>query len=157
MSVHFSSASDDHATPQALFDELNEEFGFTLDVCASDHNTKVDDGYFTVEEDGLTKDWRRYALGGAVWMNPPYGRQIGKWIEKAHFTATSGATVVCLLPARTDTRWFHEFIWDEDAHRPYDRVEIRLLKGRVKFGNAKTGAPFPSMVVIFRAKLTKDS
>lgn len=128
----FTSNTDLWATPQSLFNELDAEFGFTLDVCASDDNTKCAN-YFTKEHDGLAQDWAGYMC----WMNPPYGREIGKWVAKA-----SRHNCVCLLPARTDTKWFHEYI--------YHKAEIRFLKGRVKFGNAKCGAPFPSMVVVFR-------
>lgn len=134
LGVHFSSATDDWATPQALFDVLDQEFGFTLDVCASPANAKCPT-FFTEELDGLAHDWR-----GVCWMNPPYGDAIAAWVEKAWVSAEEGATVVCLLPARTDTAWW----WD------YCRYgEIRFLRGRLKFGAATTSAPFPSAVVIF--------
>ena len=139
--VHFSSATDEWATPQELFDQLHAEFGFTLDVCATADNAKCL-LYFAREANGLAKDWR----GHVCWMNPPYGGEIGAWVAKA---ATSGALVVALLPARTDTRWWHDFIWDEKHHRPRSCVQVRLLKGRLKFGAAKAGAPFPSAVVVF--------
>jgi len=130
----FSSKTDLWATPQSFFDGLNKEFNFTLDVCASKENAKCEK-YFTKEDDGLDKDW----YGEMCFMNPPYGREIGKWIEKA-----SQYDCVCLLPARTDTRWFHNFI--------YGKAEIRFIKGRLKFGDCKNAAPFPSMVVIFKKK-----
>lgn len=139
--VHFSSASVEWSTPQALFDQLDAEFGFTLDVCASAENAKLR-RFFTREANGLAKDW----FGHVCWMNPPYGRTISAWVGKA---ATCGALVVALLPARTDTRWWHEFIWDAEHHAPRPGVQVRLLKGRVKFGGAKAGAPFPSAVVVF--------
>ena len=103
-SVHFSSRTDVWATPQALFDELHAEFAFTLDVCALSENAKCG-RYFTPETDGLAQAWT-----GTCWMNPPYGRHIGKWVAKAYQSARDGATVVCLLPARTDTRWWHECV-----------------------------------------------
>lgn len=132
----FSSKSDMWATPQPFFDALNAEFGFTLDVCATPDNAKCE-RYYTPEDDGLAQDWG----GNTVWCNPPYGREIGKWIEKA---AESKTLVVMLLPARTDTAWFHNYI--------YQKAEIRFIRGRLKFGGAKNSAPFPSMIVIFRSK-----
>ena len=136
MNVHFSSKTDEWETPQDLFDKLNKEFGFDLDPCATEENKKCE-CFYSPSEDGLSKCW-----GGsnAVFMNPPYGRQIGKWVEKA-MNESVYTTVVCLLPARTDTKWFHDCIL------PYG--EIRFLRGRLKFGNSKNSAPFPSMVVIF--------
>lgn len=132
----FSSKTDLHATPLDFFAELDAEFSFETDVCALPENAKCAN-YYTPEIDGLAQEWR-----GTCWMNPPYGRTIGKWIEKAYLSAQKGATVVGLLPARTDTRWFHDFI--------YGKAEIRFVKGRLKFGEAKENAPFPSMVVIWR-------
>lgn len=146
--VHFSSATDDWATPQDLFDELNEEFGpFELDVCADFHNRKCD-YYFSKENDGLKQDW---SVRKRIWMNCPYGRGIIDWVRKAYEASCDGATVVCLLPARTDTRWFHDFIWDRETNAPYThpRTQVRFLKGRVKFGGHKNSAPFPSMIVVF--------
>ena len=118
-----------------IFDELNKEFGFELDVCALPENAKCEK-YYTPEIDGLKQQWR-----GICWMNPPYGREIGAWMEKAYESSLEGATVVCLVPARTDTRWFHDFAM---------RGEIRFIKGRLKFGDSKNSAPFPSAVVVFR-------
>lgn len=132
MNVHFSSKTDQWATPQNFFDRLNEEFHFELDVCADEKNTKCKK-FFTEEMDGLKMQW-----GGVNWMNPPYGREIGKWVKKA----SENPLTVCLLPARTDTRWFHDYI--------LGKAEIRFIKGRLKFGDSKNSAPFPSMVVIFR-------
>lgn len=134
--VMFSSKTDMWETPQDFFDKLNEEFHFTVDVCAIPKNAKCEK-FFTPEMNGLKQEWT-----GICWCNPPYGREIGKWVEKAYIASTWGATVVMLLPARTDTKWFHEYI--------YNKAEIRFIKGRLKFGNSKTAAPFPSMVVIFR-------
>jgi phage N-6-adenine-methyltransferase len=133
--VHFSSKTDLHATPQAFYDALNEEFGFELDVCALADNAKCEK-YYTPEQDGLKQKWE-----GVCWMNPPYGREIGKWMEKAYNASLGGATVVCLIPSRTDTRWWHKHVI---------LGEVRFIKGRLKFGNAKNCAPFPSAVVIFR-------
>lgn len=130
----FSSDSDEWETPQSVFDALDKEFGFTLDPCATDENHKCKT-YFTKEIDGLKQKW-----SGTVFMNPPYGRKIGIWIEKAFKESELDVTVVCLLPARTDTKWFHKFCM---------KGEIRFIKGRLHFGNSKQGAPFPSMIVVF--------
>lgn len=132
--VHYSSETAEWETPQALFDLLNTEFGFDFDVCATPENAKCV-RYFTAEDDGLVQEW-----AGACWMNPPYGGEIGRWVAKAHESGDAGATVVCLIPARTDTSWW----WDHARHG-----EVRFLRGRLQFGNAETGAPFPSAVVIF--------
>ncbi|MCH4356070.1 phage N-6-adenine-methyltransferase [Staphylococcus haemolyticus] len=140
MSVHFSSKSNEWTTPQYLFDELNEEFNFTLDPCATDENAKCSK-YFTIEDDGLSKDWSN----DVVFMNPPYGREIKKWIKKAYEESLNGATVVCLIPARTDTMYWHDFIFDKAD-------DIRFLKGRLKFGNGKNSAPFPSAIVVYKYK-----
>jgi phage N-6-adenine-methyltransferase len=137
MAVHFSSATDLWATPQDFFDGLNAEFGFTLDVCANADNAKCAD-YFTAEQDGLAQDWR-----GVCWMNPPYGRGIGAWMRKAYESAQVGATVVCLVPARTDTAWWWGYAM---------KGEVRFIRGRLKFGGRKENAPFPSAVVIFRGE-----
>ena len=135
-SLHFSSKTDDWATPQGFFECLQLEFQFSLDPCASLENAKCLK-FFTVLENGLAQDWSNEI----VFMNPPYGRGIGKWMQKAFESSRQGATVVCLVPSRTDTAWFHNYAM---------RGEIRLLRGRLKFGNAKNSAPFPSAVVIFR-------
>ena len=134
--VMFSSASDLWETPQDFFNELDAEFHFTTDVCATPENAKC--GYFfTPEVDGLSMAWV-----GRCWMNPPYGKEIGKWVKKASNEVKRGVPlVVCLLPARTDTRWFHDYI--------YGKAQIRFVRGRLKFGGSKNSAPFPSMVVIF--------
>lgn len=133
--VMYSSKTDDWATPQDFFDTLNAEFNFTLDPAADDENHKCEQ-YFTCEQDGLKQKWE----GQRVFCNPPYGREIGRWVEKA---ATCGPEVcVMLLPARTDTKWFHRWI--------YGKAEIRFIKGRLKFGDSKNSAPFPSMVVVFK-------
>ena len=137
--IHFSSATDLWSTPQDLFDKLDAEHGFTLDVCATPENAKCKN-YFTKAQDGLSKQWE-----GVVWMNPPYGREISNWMYKADLSAQSdGTTVVCLVPARTDTNWWHKYAI---IH------EVRFIRGRLKFGNAKNSAPFPSAVVIMRKKV----
>lgn len=134
LAVHFSSATDQWATPQALFDEIAQEFNFETDVCALPSSAKCKN-YFTPEDDGLSQEWR-----GVCWMNPPYGREIGRWMKKAYESSQAGATVVCLVPARTDTEWW----WQYARHGL-----IRIIKGRLKFGDAKSSAPFPSALVIF--------
>lgn len=135
----FSSATGEWETPQALFDELNKEFWFTFDLAASNDNKKCAH-FYTIYDNSLNKDWLK--LNGCLWLNPPYGRNIGPWVAKGWFAACKGAKIVMLLPARTDTRWFHDFI--------YTQHEIRFLKGRLKFGGSKHPAPFPSMIVIFK-------
>ncbi len=131
----FSSATDLWPTPQSFFDKLNAEFNFFTDVCASDDNAKCIN-YYTKETDGLAQKW-----AGSCWMNPPYGKTIGEWVKKAYESSLTGATVVCLVPARTDTKWFHDYAI---------KGEIRFIKGRLKFGKGDSNAPFPSLLVIFR-------
>lgn len=135
MNVHFSSKTDLWETPQATFDKLHAEFGFEVDVCALPENAKCA-RYFTPEQDGLLQEWR-----GACWMNPPYGREIGHWMRKAYESSKRGATVVCLVPARTDTAWWHDYAI---------KGEVRFIRGRLKFGGHENSAPFPSAIVIFR-------
>lgn len=139
MSTMFSSKTDLWATPQDLFDELNNEFHFDIDVCADESNHKCDK-YYSKEQDGLKQIWT-----GTVWCNPPYGREIGKWVEKGYNSHhLYNNCIVMLLPARTDTKWFHQYIYNNP------NAEIRFIKGRLKFGNSKNSAPFPSMIVVFR-------
>ena len=138
MNVHFSSETDLWATPQDTFDALNAEFGpFDVDVCAVAGNAKCA-RFYTPETDGLAHDW----APSRCWMNPPYGRKIARWMCKAWEESLRGATVVCLVPARTDTAWWHDYAM---------KGQIRFLRGRLKFGNAKHSAPFPSAVVVFPA------
>ena len=137
--VHFSSATDNWATPQAFFDKLHAVFNFELDVCASPTNAKCP-RYFTEQDNGLVQTWT-----GTCWMNPPYGRGIGDWMKKAYESARSGATVVCLVPARTDTRWWHDYAV---------KGEVYYVPGRLKFGDARASAPFPSAVVTFRPQVS---
>lgn len=133
---HFSSRSDEWATPRWLFAQLDAEFGFTLDPCATPENATCA-RFFTREQDGLKQSW----VNEVVFCNPPYGRAIGRWLAKAWTESQAGAIVVCLVPARTDTRWWHEFCL---------RGEIRFLRGRLHFGGAANAAPFPSAIVVFR-------
>lgn len=133
--VHFSSKTDLWSTPQEFFDRLNEKYRFELDVCATTENAKCDK-HFTIDDDGLAQVWH-----GSCWMNPPYGRSIGNWVRKAFESSQSGATVVCLLPARTDTSWWHDYCM---------KGEIEFIRGRLKFGGSKNSAPFPSALVIFK-------
>lgn len=138
INVMFSSNTDEWTTPQDFFDTLNEEFKFTLDHCALPHNAKCDK-YYTPLDNGLKQDWG----GETVFCNPPYGRQIGDWVRKCSEEARKkSTTVVALIPARTDTRYFHQYIYQKAK-------EIRFIKGRLKFGGCKNPAPFPSMIVIF--------
>lgn len=140
--IVFSSASVEWGTPQGLFNELNSFFNFTLDVCASDKNAKCEK-YFTKENDGLKQSW----AGHRCWMNPPYGSEIALWVEKAAkesaYSEYKAAAVIILVPARTDTQWFHKYV----VGNP-----IRFLEGRLKFtgGNgSNNSATFPSMLVQF--------
>jgi phage N-6-adenine-methyltransferase len=128
-----TSITDQWATPQDFFDQQNALHGpFDVDVCADATNAKCA-VYFDKDADGLKQTW-----AGKCWMNPPYGRDIGKWMKKAY---ESGATVVCLVPARTDTTWWHDYAM---------KGKITFIKGRLKFGSALNSAPFPSAVVVFR-------
>lgn len=137
--VMFSSKTDQWATPKKFFDELNNEFHFTLDPCADELNHKCS-RYFTKEQDGLLQSWSNEV----VFCNPPYGRELQWWVKKCFDEVYSGECrcSVMLIPARTDTKWFHKYI--------YKKAEIRFIKGRLKFGDSTNSAPFPSMVVVFR-------
>lgn len=136
--VMFSSKTDLWETPQSFYDELNKEFQFTLDPCATPENAKCE-MFYTKEMDGLTMNWE----GNSVFCNPPYGKEIGKWVKKAYEESKKNdTTVVMLIPARTDTAYFHDYIY-------HKAKEIRFLRGRLKFGQSKNAAPFPSMVVVF--------
>jgi phage N-6-adenine-methyltransferase len=183
--VHFSSESVEWGTPAEVFDPLDERFGFELDVCASAENAKCL-RYFTRQQDGLKQSW-----DGPCWMNPPYGNPefpckkrctkkrckkrghhiahyvpgIADWVKKARGEAITGATVVCLLPARTDTEWWWDLVLEPEGkllgtgyqypsttwiRSDYLDVEITTIKGRIVFEGADSGAPFPSAVVVFR-------
>jgi phage N-6-adenine-methyltransferase len=132
----FTSKTSEWPTPREFFDKVNAEFGFTLDVCATPENAKCA-RYFTKADDGLAQEWT-----GRVWMNPPYGRGIDAWMAKAYEASqTTAELVVCLVPARTDTRWWHQYAARGDVH---------FVRGRLRFGDAENSAPFPSALVSFR-------
>ena len=138
----FSSKSNEWATPQDFYNKLNAEFGFTLDPCATPTTAKCA-SYYTSDDDGLSKDWS----GHTVFMNPPYGRDIKHWLKKAYDEGQKpNTTVVCLIPARTDTKYWHEYVMKAQA--------IYFVKGRLKFGDSENAAPFPSAVVIFTSALS---
>lgn len=135
--VHFSSATNEWATPQDFFDKLNKQFNFTLDPCATPENAKCEK-FFTETDDGLAQDWG----GHRVFCNPPYGRGLKDWVRKAYEESKKGALVVMLIPARTDTSYWHEFVVGGGA-------DIRFLRGRLKFGDGANSAPFPSALVMW--------
>lgn len=140
--VMFSSKSDEWSTPQDVFDNLDAEFHFNLDPCCTHENRKCENHY-TKEDNGLKHSWG----GHSVFCNPPYSN-IAEWVEKCYREGTKdNTTVVLLIPSRTDTKYFHNFI--------YNRAEIRFVKGRLKFGGHSNSAPFPSMIVIFRGAYSK--
>jgi len=138
MSVHFSSKTNEWTTPKDFYEILHKEFNFTLDPCATKNNSKCKK-FYTKNDNGLTKDWSNET----VFMNPPYGREIKHWIKKAYDESLKGALVVCLIPARTDTIYWHTYCV---------KGNIRFIKGRLKFSN-KNSAPFPSALVIFGEKI----
>lgn len=129
------SGRQDWETPQWLFDQLNAEFHFIMDVCASAENAKCP-AYFDEADDALQWPWI-----GSCWMNPPYGKGLDRWIRKAYESSREGATVVCLVPAKTDTRWWHQYV--------EGKAEVRFIRGRLTFVEASAPAPFPSVVLIF--------
>ena len=133
MKIHVSTGNVEWETPQAFFDLLDNEFAFQLDVCATPGNAKCKK---YISENSLEHKWE-----GRCWMNPPYGRGIASWIKKAYDTAVCGNLVVCLIPARTDTRWWQKYVTQGD---------IWFVPGRLKFGGSEHNAPFPSAVVVFR-------
>jgi site-specific DNA-methyltransferase (adenine-specific) len=143
MTIHqalFSSRSEEWPTPQDFFAELDREFHFTLDPCAARWNAKCT-RFYTKEDDGLRQPWGRHR----VFCNPPYGRAMRQWAEKCFRSAQAGALVVLLAHARTDTRWFHDWV--------YKKAEIRFVRGRLKFGDGRQAASFPSLVAIYRPPL----
>jgi phage N-6-adenine-methyltransferase len=146
--VMFSRRSDAWATPQPLFDALHQEFGFGVDAAASETTAKCPRhfGPGGVHDNALTVSW---AGTGAVWLNPPYS-QCAAFLRKVIQEVHQGCTVVCLVPSRTDTRWFHTYVWDVNTAQPRPGVEVRFLQGRLKFGQSRSGAPFPSVVLVFR-------
>ena len=139
--IIFSSSFMEWETPQELFNKVNKEFNFDIDVCASAENTKCSK-YYSIQDNGLEQTW-----SGVCWCNPPYGREIIKWVKKAYESSLEGAVVVMLIPARTDTKWFHQYV--------YGKAELRFIKGRTKFkknGKVLNSSTFPSMLVIFNKK-----
>lgn len=141
--VLFSSKKEEWGTPQELFDKLNEQYHFTLDAAASEKNAKCEK-FYDIKTNGLLQDWENET----VWLNPPYGRiKTAQWVEKAANEAKKGTKIVMLIPARTDTRWFHKYI--------YGIAKVGFIKGRLKFvdcedpGKEQDAAPFPSMLVYF--------
>jgi len=152
--VMFSTGKDDWETPPDLWAALHREFRFSWDVAANSHNYKGERGCFfgpgsEYSEDALAVAWGPFV--SACWCNPPYSRGLqGRFIVKAAAERLRGTTTVMLLPARTDTRVFHAHIWDIERHQPRPGVEVRFLKGRLRFVGAPAAAPFPSMIVVFR-------
>ena len=140
----YTSNTDEWETPWEVFAILDDEFHFTLDPCSTDENRKCE-RHYTKEQDGLKQDW----AGETVWCNPPYGKDIWKWCRKCYEFSLKGGTAVMLLPARTDTGWFHEFV--------YEKAEIRFIRGRLHFNGSKWNAPFPSMIAIYRGKEPCDT
>jgi phage N-6-adenine-methyltransferase len=144
----FSRASDEWSTPSELWKVLHQEFGFTLDGAATKENATCVK-FFDRQVDALTVSWQNEV----VWLNPPYSK-CRAFMAKARKESKNGATVVCLVPSRTDTRWWHESVWDTVRQTPQPNVEVRFIKGRLKFKGPTTGtAPFPSVLVIFRPNL----
>ncbi len=135
--VHYTSRTDEWPTPMSFFNTLDQEFGFTPDPCATRANAKCKT-FFTREQDGLLQNWGTHT----VFCNPPYGKPMMAWAQKCFEASMAGATVVMLAHARTDTRWFHLWVYGK-------ATEIRFVKGRLKFGDAMASAPFPSLVAIF--------
>lgn len=160
----FGKATDEWRTPQAVFEALDAEFGFDLDVAATAENSWVEN-YIgpdrkrpdRVDALNCSWTWLTSSVRPAVcWMNPPYSR-VREFMQKAAEEAQHGCTVVALVPARTDTRWWHACVWDSTEHRPRPGVEIRFIKGRLKFGNSQSSAPFPSVVIVFRPRATREA
>ena len=143
MTIHeslFSSRSEEWPTPQDFFDGLDAEFRFTLNPCATPESAKCET-YFTKAQDGLEQDWRRHR----VFCNPPYGKSMRDWARKCYEASRAGALVVLLAHSRTDTRWFHDWVYGKAA-------EIRFVRGRLRFGGVKQAAPFPSLVAVYRPR-----
>lgn len=148
LAVVAMSRADDWETPNDLFARLNHEFAFTLDVAATFENAKCP-CFFSPGDDGLAKDWG----GNVCWMNPPYGSAIARWMRKAFESSLRGATVVCLVPARTDTAWWHDYAMRAHERR-FLRGRVRFLRNGVAIGDRSKGgatSPFPSAIVVFRA------
>lgn len=144
---HELSLDDTWATPRDYYKKVAQEFDFKLDAAALQSSTLVEGNWYgpdhpdEARQDAFTRDWTKDSEGGIVWLNPPYGKTIKQWMKKAYDEAKKGATVVCLVPSRTDTAWFHEYCINH---------EVRFIRGRLKFGAAVNAAPFPSALVIMR-------
>jgi phage N-6-adenine-methyltransferase len=145
-SVLFSRQSDEWQTPVGLFQELHREFNFSLDAAATRENAQCERYFSLADRNALTVSW---CGEGTIWLNPPYS-QCREFIAKAAGEARKGCTVVCLVPSRTDTRWWHEFIWNAVSHGCRPGVEVRFLRGRLRFVGAPASAPFPSVVLVMR-------
>jgi phage N-6-adenine-methyltransferase len=148
MTIHralYSSRSEEWPTPRQLFSELDREFRFTLDPCATRENAKCKT-YLTKREDGLLRDWGKHR----VFCNPPYGRAMWSWARKCFESSRSGALVVLLAHARTDTRWFHDWVYGKSD-------ELRFVRGRLKFGDAMQSAPFPSLIAVYNRRAAASS
>ena len=147
-----TSLDDTWTTPRDFFDKLNVEFDFGLDAAALQNSTLVPDNWYGPDHpdpaarDALRIDWNHNSRGKPIWLNPPYGRVIKDWMRKASEVASGGGTVVCLVPARTDTSWWHDYC--------INAYEIRYIRGRLKFGGQKNSAPFPSAVVVMRGRVS---
>ncbi len=137
----FKSKSEEYETPKEIFESLQREFNLQLDVCATRENTKCKK-FYDKEDNALIQDWWRF---GNFWMNPPFGRQLKKWVQKAYEESQKGVTGVCILPVRSNTLWWHKYIIDT-------KVEVRFLKGEIKFSNHKRGLWLPFAIVIFRCR-----
>lgn len=144
----FKTSNDDTwATPKDFYNKLNTEFNFGLDAAALSSSTLVPDNWYgpdhtePARRDAFTCSWSVDAEGKSIWLNPPYGRTIGDWLNKANTEALRGGVIVCLVPARTDTNWWHNYCIQH---------EVRFIRGRLKFGNQKNSAPFPSAVVVIK-------
>ena len=147
-SAAMSSMNDTWSTPISFFNKVSKEFIFTLDAAALQSSALCSNWYGPnhpeeKRRDAFSQDWQQDADDGAIWLNPPYGKTIKEWMKKADEESKKGATVVCLVPSRTDTAWFHDYC----IHH-----EVRYIRGRLKFGNAKNAAPFPSALIVMRKK-----
>lgn len=147
-SAAMSSMNDTWSTPISFFNKVSKEFIFTLDAAALQSSALCSKWYGPnhpeeKRRDAFSQDWHQDADDGAIWLNPPYGKTIKEWMKKADEESKKGATVVCLVPSRTDTAWFHDYC----IHH-----EVRYIRGRLKFGNAKNAAPFPSALIVMRKK-----
>ena len=136
--VLFSSKSNEWATPQDLYNKLNNRYNFTLDPCSSLENHKCDK-FYTIKENGLIQDWSNEV----VFCNPPYGREIYDWVKKCYNEHLNGTKIVLLIPSRTDTKYFHEFLYKKP------NIKLEFIKGRLKFGDSNNSAPFPSLLAYF--------